>query len=313
MYSRCSEPCGSWHSPYDFRHLLCMQTVTMEATIQLNLAIPREEYDALVAVLSGIGYYAFEETPAVLKAFIMESDYSEAAFDQTVKEFFPDLLISKTLERIEPKDWNAEWEANFHSVTVGDFCEVHPPHRTPDPSVRHHVMVAPKMAFGTGHHATTWLVVDVCSRLDFPGKTVLDMGCGTGVLGILARKLGASPVTCIDVDPWSEENTRENMQLNGLEDLEVILGDATAIPDRRYQIILANINRNVLMADRDRYVHALAEGGVIAISGFFDFDEAKLYEHFVAAGLLPVERRDKDNWVMLAFKKPQHSAHTIHE
>jgi ribosomal protein L11 methyltransferase len=275
-----------------------------EACIQVSLDIPQEEYDTMVAVLSEIGFYAFEETPAALKAFITESDYSEEEFQQTMNTFFPELFITKTLERIAPTDWNAEWEANFHSVTVEDFCEVHPPHRKPDPAVRHHVMVAPKMAFGTGHHATTWLMLHQCSRLDFKGRTVLDMGCGTGVLGILARQLGAGHVTCIDVDPWSEENTHENAGLNGLDDLEVILGDATAIPGRRYQIILANINRNVLLADRDHYIEALEPGGTIAISGFYDFDQVRLKTHFEAAGLIPVDRRERDHWVMMAFQKP---------
>lgn len=279
-------------------------TMQQEATLQLSLEIPETEYDLMVAMLSQIGYYAFEETPAALKAFILERDYSEEAFQQTVNEWFPNLFVTKVLERIEPKDWNAEWEANFHSVRVGDFCEVHPPHRKQDPTVRHHIQVAPKMAFGTGHHATTWLMLDQCSRLDIQGKAVLDMGCGTGVLGILAHQLGAAKVTCIDVDPWSEENTRENACLNGIDDLEIILGDATAIPARRYQIILANINRNVLIADRDRYVEGLAAGGMLVMSGFYDFDAARLQAHYAAAGLNPVERRDRDNWVMLAFKKP---------
>lgn len=283
-------------------------TMVTEASIQLNLDIPKEEFDPMVAVLSEIGYYAFEETPTVLKAFIMESDYDESAFEQAVGDYFPQLNVVKTLERIEPKDWNAEWEANFHSVTVGDFCEVHPPHRAPDPGVRHHVMVAPKMAFGTGHHATTWLMLDQCSRFDITGKDVLDMGCGTGVLGILAHQLGAAHVTCIDFDPWCEENTRENAGLNKIADLEIILGDAKAIPARRYQIILANINRNVLLADRDHYIKALAGGGVIAMSGFYDFDEAKVTAHFAAAGLKLLERREKDNWVMLAFEKPDNTA-----
>lgn len=279
-----------------------------EASIELSLDIPKEDFDQMVAVLSEIGYYAFEETPTVLKAFVMESDYDTAAFDQAIHDYFPELRISKTVERIEAKDWNAEWEANFHSVTVGEFCEVHPPHRAPNPAVKYHLLVAPKMAFGTGHHATTWLMLEHCSRLDFAGKEVLDMGCGTGVLGILAHQLGAAKVTCIDFDPWCEENTRENAGLNKIDDLEILLGDATAIPVRRYQIILANINRNVLLADRDQYVKALAPGGIIAMSGFYDFDEEKVQAHYVAAGLRLVQRNERDNWVMLAFEKPDNTA-----
>jgi ribosomal protein L11 methyltransferase len=275
-----------------------------EAYIEIDLDIARDQYDLMVAVLSEIEFYAFEETPASLKAYVMERDYDAAALQETIATYFPDQIVATNMQLIPAKDWNAEWEANFHSVRVGDFCEVHPPHRAADPGVSYHVMVAPKMAFGTGHHATTWLMLDACSRLDFQGKTVLDMGSGTGVLGILARQLGAAAVTLIDVDPWSEENCRENAGLNGIEGLEIILGDATAIPAVCYDIVLANINRNVLMADRDSYIASLKAGGTIAISGFYDFDEAKLAAHFTAAGLIPVERRDKDNWVMLTFEQP---------
>lgn len=280
-----------------------------EACFQLSIDIPQEEYETMVAVLSEIGFYAFEETPAELRAFILETDYDEEAFQQTVSAYFPHLLIAKTVERIAPKDWNAEWEANFHSVTVGDFCEVHPPHRAPDPAVRHHIMVAPKMAFGTGHHATTWLVLDACSRIDFHGRDVLDMGCGTGVLGLLAHQLGARTVTFIDIDPWSEENTRENAALNGIADLaaaglQILLGDVSVIPSQRYHIVLANINRNVLIADRDHYLEALAAGGRIVLSGFLDFDEERVAGHYAAAGLIQVDRQVRESWMMLAFEKP---------
>jgi ribosomal protein L11 methyltransferase len=147
-------------------------------------------------------------------------------------------------------------------------------------------------------------VLDQCESLDFKGKSVLDMGCGTGVLGILAKMLGAEEVTCIDFDPWSVENTLENTRLNEIEGIEVLLGDANAIPERCYDILLANINRNVLMADRDHYLRALAPGGTLVISGFYNFDEAKLATHFGQAGLKLVSRKEKDQWVMMAFEKP---------
>lgn len=275
-----------------------------EEYIQVNLAVARDDYDTAIAVLSEIDYYAFEEDPAVLKAFVLRKDFDDARLEDTLALYFPAQKIAKEIEVIEAKDWNAEWEKNFHSVAVRDFCEVHPPHRAADPNMKYHVMVAPKMAFGTGHHATTWLVIDHCESLDFEGKRVLDMGCGTGVLGLLAKMLGAKEVTCIDFDPWSVENTRENAQLNQIEGIEVLLGDAEVIPSTCYDILLANINRNVLMADRDRYIAAMAPGGTLVISGFYDFDEAKLLAHFGQAGLRHVARKEKDQWVMLAFEKP---------
>lgn len=284
-----------------------MSMVT-EAYIQVSLGIARDQYDLVVALLSEAGYYAFEETPAELRAFISERDYDAARLEAILGEYFAGQAVAPVVEVIPAKDWNAEWEANFHSVQVGDFCEVYPPHRAPDPGIRHHVMVAPKMAFGTGHHATTWLMMDQCSRFDFAGRDVLDMGCGTGVLGILTRLLGAARTTCIDIDPWSEENCHENAALNGVSGLEVILGDASAIPPHCYDFVLANINRNVLMADRDHYWASLKPGGKIAISGFYDFDEAGVAAHFAAAGFAPIARATRDNWVMLAFEKPTPSA-----
>lgn len=275
-----------------------------EEYIQVSLSVNRDDYDTVVAVLSELDYYAFEEDPAVLKAFVMANDYNESLLDETLKQYFPGKDIAREVEVIQAKDWNAEWEKNFHSVAVRDFCEVHPPHREADPNIRHHVMVAPKMAFGTGHHATTWLVLDQCESIDFKGKSVLDMGCGTGVLGILAKMLGASEVTCIDFDPWSVENTLENTRLNDIEGIEVLLGDANAIPPKCYDILLANINRNVLMADRDHYLRALAEGGILVISGFYNFDESKLATHFGQAGLELIARKERDQWVMMAFNKP---------
>jgi ribosomal protein L11 methyltransferase len=278
--------------------------MVVEEYVQLSLDIPQDQYDPMVAVLSEIGFYAFEETPSELKAFILAGDYNEGTFNQTVEHYFPELLVSKEVEYIPAKDWNLEWESNFHSVRVGDFCEVYPPHRAPDPTVRWHVQVAPKMAFGTGHHATTWLMLDACSRMDFAAKRVLDMGAGTGVLGMLAHKLGASHVTLIDIDPWSEENMRENAGLNHIEGLEIISGDSSAIPNEGgYEIVLANINRNVLMADRDRFVAAMNAGGKIALSGFYDFDAEKLLLHYSKAGLKLIERREREKWVFLLFEK----------
>ena len=281
-----------------------IDTNVKEEYIQVNLSVARDDYDTAIAVLSEIDYYGFEEDPAVLKAFVLSKDYSDSRLAETLATYFPSQEITREVEYIKAKDWNAEWEKNFHSVAVRDFCEVHPPHRDADPKMKHHVMVAPKMAFGTGHHATTWLVIDQCESLDFQGKRVLDMGCGTGVLGLLAKMLGAKEVTCIDFDPWSVENTLENARLNNEDGLEVLLGDASAIPSTCYDILLANINRNVLMADRDRYIAAMNPGGTLVISGFYDFDEAKLLAHFGQAGLKHVGRKEKDQWVMLAFEKP---------
>ncbi len=275
-----------------------------ESYIHLTLDIPQEKVETMIAILSDIGFYAFEETGNGLDAYILEKDYKEPEFNQALEYYFPDLFIRRSHERIEAKDWNAEWEANFESVQVEDFCEIRPPFREFSGTTRHEVIVNPRMAFGTGHHATTWLMVKQMSRLDFSGATVLDMGCGTGVLAILAHKLGASSATGIDLDPWSYENSPDNARLNGIESIQFLHGDASLLAERPcYDIILANINRNVLLSDRDFYLACLKESGRIVLSGIYNFDEAKLTNHYLAAGLELERREERNEWVSLVFLK----------
>lgn len=278
--------------------------MTDEAYIKVHIEIPPVKHPALIAVLSDIDYYAFEEHPASIDAYILDKDFSEVKLKQTVDAYFPDVYLNRKVEKILPKDWNAEWEKNFESTFVEDFCEIHPPFREPTGSTRHQIVVNPKMAFGTGQHSTTWLMVRHAADLDFEGKKVLDMGCGTGVLGILAARLGAAEVTLIDIDDWCTENAAENADLNGLEGLKIIRGGSEVIPaEDCYDIILANINRNILMADRDKYIRHLKVGGRIVLSGIYDFDEEKLTNHYLEAGLLLKDRAKRKEWVRLAFEK----------
>lgn len=275
-----------------------------ESYIHIHLDVPVEQVETMIAILSGIDFYAFEETENGLDAYILEKDYQVTVLDQTIEQFFPNLNIQRSKQRIEAKDWNAEWEANFESVVVEDFCEIRPPFRESSSSTQHEVVINPRMAFGTGHHATTWLMVKQCSLIEFEGKKVLDMGCGTGILGILAHKLGADSVTGIDVDPWSYENSPDNARLNGIEEIEFLHGDASLLSNKScYDIILANINRNVLLSDRDFYLTCLKGNGRIVLSGIYNFDEEKLTNHYLAGGLQLVERMERGEWVSLAFLK----------
>ncbi len=275
-----------------------------ESYIHIKLDVSLEQVDTLIAVLSEIGFYAFEETGDGLDAYILKKDYRESELNQTLDQFFPGDFIRRSQETIESKDWNAEWEANFDSVIVEEFCEIRPPFRESSNRTLHEVIINPRMAFGTGHHATTWLMVKQCAALEFQGQKVLDMGCGTGILAILAFKLGASEVTGIDVDPWSFENSPDNARLNGIETIEFLHGDASLLPTEPcYDIILANINRNVLLKDRDFYLACLKEGGTIVLSGIYDFDEEILTSHYLAGNLKLTAREDRKEWVSLAFLK----------
>ena len=273
------------------------------STLQVRIAVSADHHDLLVAVLDGLGYDAFEEQADALLAFIGPEHFDAPALTQALTQWLPGSIPDFTTEAIAERDWNAEWEANFESVLVDDFCEIRPPFRAASGTTQHEVVVMPKMAFGTGHHATTWLMVDRFRQLDVAGAQVLDMGCGTGVLGILAHKLGAAEVTLIDIDAWSTENTAENARLNGAKGLTIIRGEATSIPEEGcYDILLANINRNVLIADRDHFLRHLRRGGELVLSGIYDFDEAKLTAHYLAAGLDLVDRAERNEWVRLAFR-----------
>lgn len=278
--------------------------MTEEAYIKIHVEVSAEQQAAFIALLSEADFYAFEEHDGAVDAYILEKDYSEERLGEILARHFPEAAQGMQKERIEPMDWNAEWERNFESTVVEDLLEIHPPFRSPKAQTRLQILVNPRMAFGTGQHATTWMMARYCFELEMEGKKVLDMGCGTGVLGILAKKLGASSVCLIDFDPWCTENTAENASLNGLEDLEIILGDATAIPENAcYDILLANINRNILMADRDKYLQHLKVGGMLVLSGIYDFDEGILTQHFLEAGLKLKGRAERKEWVRLAFEK----------
>lgn len=274
-----------------------------EATIKVAVTAEAEQQEILIALLADVGAHAFEEKRDAVYAYFMESAYNAEAVEGVIKGYSPGLDVTVTV--IPAQDWNAEWEKNFESVLVDDFVEVHPPFRAATPGIQHHLVLTPRMAFGTGHHATTWLMLQYCSKVDFQGKQVLDMGCGTAVLGIMASMLGAAFVTAIDIDPWSYENGLENAVTNGVENIEVLIGDAGVVPDRCYEIVFANINRNVLIADRDVYVRHLTAGGDLLLSGIMDQDEEMITRHYEEAGLRLVARNSRKEWVMLAFKKEE--------
>lgn len=270
-----------------------------QATVRLRIDLPAEQQEVAIAVLSETEAYAFEEKRDGLHAYFPFSGFNEAEIKDILNAYFPD--AGTEVEVIAAQDWNAEWESNFESVRVGNFVEVHPPFREPSAGVGHHIRLMPRMAFGTGHHSTTWLMMHACEQLDFRGKKVLDMGCGTAVLGILASQLGASTVTAIDIDPWSEENAKENAVMNGVENMKIIVGDASALPDECYDIILANINRNVLLADRDIYLKHLEPGGILLLSGIMDRDEAMVDAHYRSAGLKALVRNTRNEWIMIGY------------
>ncbi|MEL6627097.1 MAG: 50S ribosomal protein L11 methyltransferase, partial [Bacteroidota bacterium] len=268
----------------------------IETTIQAE-PVQRE---ALIALWADLGYEAFEEVEDQLRGYIPVDQFDTQRVAETSQ------LLGLTLPKhreILPENWNAKWEAEYPSVYVDDFCQIVPTFREAKEGFRYTLQIDPKMAFGTGHHETTRLVIRHMSALDVRGLQVLDMGCGTGVLGILARKMGAAQVTAIDIDPWSEENTLENVQINQVDQVEILLGGKEVIPPVTFDMILANINRNVLLEDIPSYALHLQTGGKLVISGFYTEDESLLERKALESDLQLSKRWEENNWVSLLLVK----------
>ena len=255
-----------------------------------------EEKDILLARLEEIGFDGFEEEPGKLIAYIPESNFQEFALTDLASA----TPVTWTKEILEPRNWNQVWEENFHPVQVGDFCCVRASFHQPVPGCRFDIIITPKMSFGTGHHATTFMMIVWMETLSFEQASVLDFGTGTGVLAVLAEKLGASRVEAIDNDDWSIENARENVLLNDCRRIVIQKADSLSLPGD-FNIILANINRNVLLAHMGSFLQHLAPGGVVIMSGLLEGDAALIIEKAAENGLVFKGKRSMDGWISLLF------------
>ena len=261
-----------------------------------------ENRDILTALLAEIGYDSFMETPTGLSAYILATAFDKevtAAAVEPVTAIFDSLKIESQL--MPDVDWNAEWEKNFTPITVAGKCRIRAPFHDYDANYQLDIIIEPKMSFGTGHHATTTLMIQQLFGIDLGGKTVLDMGCGTGVLAIVAKKLGAQYVTGIDIDHWSVENAQENALRNKVE-MMVLEGGAEAISGT-FDVILANINRNILLEQLPVYNCSLAAGGVLCLSGFYKTDVEILKSSAQSLKLQFAGQIEQDEWVSLKFTK----------
>ena len=208
-----------------------------------------------------------------------------------------------TLETVEKQNWNEEWEKNFPQLVV-ENCSIRASFHEKPEGVDYDIVINPKMSFGTGHHETTTLMVTKILTMDFKNKSVLDMGCGTGILAILAKKRGASKVIGVDIDEWSIENSIENVEINECNDIKIYLGDAGKLNDfGNFEVIIANINRNILLEDMEQYVNHLAGNGKILFSGFYSEDVVFIQKKAVSLGLTLSDSLTKNNWMMLEFSK----------
>lgn len=264
---------------------------------------PKEPFgEILTAFLADLEFESFVETDNGISAYV-RTDLDDESGVQQIIDDLKDVTIRYTKKEIIQQNWNEEWESNFHPILVADQCYIRAEFHESKPEIPYEVIIQPKMAFGTGHHETTHLMVEYILETEFEGKDVLDMGCGTSILGILAKMKGANYVEAIDFDQWAVDNSIENAERNKVE-LNIKLGDSSSLDEKAFDIILANINKNVLMRDIPNYVKNLnfAEGELI-LSGLMtqDFDDIKsLCE---SLGLKFVNKKQRNEWIALKFIK----------
>ncbi|WP_348661187.1 50S ribosomal protein L11 methyltransferase [Croceibacter atlanticus] len=258
--------------------------------------------DILLAELGELGFDSFVETEDGLQAYILEEYYKEDLLKYVFVLNNPEFEITYNTKTIEQVNWNAEWEKNFTPIVVSDNCRVRAPFHDKG-NEEYDIIIEPKMSFGTGHHATTHMMIQHILKDDFIGKKVLDMGCGTAVLAILAEMRGAEPLDAIDIDEWCYLNSIENAERNNCTKITVEQGDASLLSNRKYDIIIANINRNILLNDMKTYANCLSKDGVIYLSGFYDEDLDLIKSECTNQGLTYVNHYVKDQWVAAKFIK----------
>ena len=262
----------------------------------------QENREILVAMLSDLPFESFDESEDAVMGYI-PGDTVE--FDQIIEttSYLP-FSVQIENELIPDKNWNEVWEKNyFKPLLIGNRCLVRAPFHTEYEPAEFELVIEPKMAFGTGNHETTTLVAEQILDMDLTGKTVLDMGCGTGILGMLSSMKGAKSVTAIDIDNWSFESTVENAGLNNIHNLVAKHGDASLLGAENYDIIFANIHKNVIINDLSKYENVLKSGGKIYLSGFYTHDMADVKAKAESVGLLEIKFQEKNNWVVYSFEK----------
>jgi ribosomal protein L11 methyltransferase len=268
--------------------------------------ITTEDYqqDLLINALGEIGFDTFEELELGFKAYIPEDIFDQQALDEQLLPYKDLFTFSYEITLVLQKNWNEVWESNFEPIEIGNKIYVRATFHKPKPEFEYEIVIDPKMAFGTGHHQTTAMMLGLMLENEFAGRKVLDMGCGTGILAIMAAKLGADDITAIDYDPVCYESAIENSALNNIGNIKPLCGSKEVIPDEQYDSILANINRNILIDQMQRYAEVLKTDGEIYFSGFYESpdldiitDEARKY------GLKYITHKKDKEWVAAKFIK----------
>ncbi|RZJ77417.1 MAG: 50S ribosomal protein L11 methyltransferase [Chryseobacterium sp.] len=262
------------------------------------------QQDLLISDLAELGFDTFEDSESGFTAFIMKDNFSEQELQGLLYHYADDFASDYLLEDVADENWNAEWEKNFSPLIIDDVCYVRATFHEPQPSYPYEIVIDPKMSFGTGHHQTTTMMMQYILAADLKDKEVLDMGCGTAILAILAAKLGAKSLVAIDYDDVCYESTIENAALNNVDNLQAICGSKEVIPSEQYDVIFANINRNILLDQIHRYAEVLKAEGKIFFSGFYlDPDLGMITAECAKYGIKYLDHKQNGDWVAAQFEK----------
>lgn len=273
----------------------------IELSVEISpLEIGRE---ITVAELAELGFESFNDFDKGVKAYIQEDEFSKEAVKEISIFKNEEFKVNYTINLIEDKNWNEVWELSFEPINVNNQCFIRAPFHEVRNDIQFNIEIEPKMSFGTGHHETTHLMIEELLEMEMDGKNVLDMGCGTGVLAILAEFKNAKNICAIDIDEWAYENTIENISRNNCKKIEALKGGAELLNNKKFDIIIANINRNILLNDMETYLSCLKENSDLLLSGFFSsdkeilLDEAKKYDAYLS------NENNKNDWTLLHLKR----------
>ena len=286
-----------------------MKYLVAEFKIECQDGMIQIARDLLTDDLGEAGFETFEDTEDGIKGYVQESLFDENAMNDVISNFMlPDVTINANIQEAEYKNWNEEWEeAGFERININDSITIYDARHDDGNGIASGISIGieTKQAFGTGTHETTRMIVSTLLNIDLKGKRVLDCGCGTGILGIAASKLGASEVVGYDIDEWSSENAIHNAELNGVGNMKVMLGDASVLKsvEGKFDVVLANINRNILLADMPAFVSVMADDSLLILSGFYASDVDLLIEKASSLGLSKIDSKSDSEWTCLVLKK----------
>ena len=258
--------------------------------------------EILIAELGYVGFESFVENDTGVTAYIQKHEWNSQILDDLYILGSPEFKIKYAHHEVIQTNWNKEWEKNFNPIQVDGQVSIRAPFHE-NPSLKFDIVIEPKMSFGTGHHETTHMMIQHLLALDLENKKVLDMGCGTGILAIFAEMKGAQPTDAIDIDSWCYQNSLENVQRNGCRHITVLEGDSSLLIGKKYDVVIANINRNILLSDMKKYTDCLSKNGVLLLSGFYKDDITIIENEVIKHGLVFDKMIQRNSWVALKYTK----------